>query len=826
MAHGFLSYQDTRGEVDYLSKIGQLLKRRQKETGKKGEKGSGDVELKDTPQGVEPIKTESAAGEQRSSSGSGPTGLLKGSALSSIVGKDSKGALPPGKAIQPEVLGGALSRISRKQQIDSGSNVYDTTATRVDDPIGSLSGIGELIVKSNNNVIEAIMGVQRVTVRVIDSVENLGRMQAAIAEKQMQQQMLLATRAEVAAERNLLAAGADKSSNITADPVGEIPKKGGGFLQLPGLGGIPRLPGGRRGGALARRAGTRAGTRAATRTGTRLGAKGATKIGAKALGKGLLKKIPLIGLGAGLLFAAERAMAGDLTGAALEAASGAASTIPGFGTAASVGIDAALAGRDMGLTPFASGGIITQPTASLMGESGNEGVFPLEGTRGKRTFLNFGRGVLDAQKEGKKDYGIVLAEGFKRYFSNMNGWGDLIDALVDMFKKTPIGKWLGLDRDDDDPKSRAKVGDDLFSTISGGEGGIDSYNTGSAGGTEGYTPPKPISKMTVGDIMDDQANKKLFAVGKYQIVPDTLKEFVRATGISRDDIFNEETQDKFKDYVVNTKRPDVGKFLRGAEGSSLEKAQLELAAEFASVGVPYAMKKGQYNGRYPVQDIRKGESLYKGVGNNRASISPETIAAALRKEMGLNEKPKPEPEPDLEPTDDPPSIEPTEPTEDKASEESEPVDWTRSMPDYGLPADPRRSLSLGKGIYARRIKDSKGDKWKIYSTGLFGTDFDTTDKNESLRPRLQEAGRKYQLEQSNASVSGLEPAGDNSTELVRKSSETQLAQATVVQNITYLTGGGEKSSTGNGPGSVPFAIGSESTGTTWASQAHLRTIGA
>jgi hypothetical protein len=42
-------------------------------------------------------------------------------------------------------------------------------------------------------------------------------------------------------------------------------------------------------------------------------------------------------------------MAGDKTGAALEAASGLAGTLPGLGTAASVGLDATLAARDAGM---------------------------------------------------------------------------------------------------------------------------------------------------------------------------------------------------------------------------------------------------------------------------------------------------------------------------------------------------------------------------------------------------------------------------------------------------------------------------------------------
>tara|TARA_R110000851_G_C13034836_1_gene561509 strand:- start:651 stop:1472 length:822 start_codon:yes stop_codon:yes gene_type:complete len=81
-------------------------------------------------------------------------------------------------------------------------------------------------------------------------------------------------------------------------------------------------------------------------------AKGAGKTASKGITKGLgkaaLKKIPLLGLGAGILFGAQRALSGDFVGAAMEVASGAASTVPGLGTAASVGIDAALMAKDMG----------------------------------------------------------------------------------------------------------------------------------------------------------------------------------------------------------------------------------------------------------------------------------------------------------------------------------------------------------------------------------------------------------------------------------------------------------------------------------------------
>ena len=81
--------------------------------------------------------------------------------------------------------------------------------------------------------------------------------------------------------------------------------------------------------------------------GKKAGTKAVAKGAAKGLSKSLLKKIPLIGAVAGAAFAINRALEGDFTGAAMELASGVASTIPGVGTAASVGFDAGLIAKDM-----------------------------------------------------------------------------------------------------------------------------------------------------------------------------------------------------------------------------------------------------------------------------------------------------------------------------------------------------------------------------------------------------------------------------------------------------------------------------------------------
>lgn len=79
--------------------------------------------------------------------------------------------------------------------------------------------------------------------------------------------------------------------------------------------------------------------------------KGAQKAGAmaakKGAGKFLAKKVPILGLVLGTGFAIEKAMKGDLLGAAMEMGSGVASTIPGAGTAVSAALDTATIARDI-----------------------------------------------------------------------------------------------------------------------------------------------------------------------------------------------------------------------------------------------------------------------------------------------------------------------------------------------------------------------------------------------------------------------------------------------------------------------------------------------
>ena len=92
---------------------------------------------------------------------------------------------------------------------------------------------------------------------------------------------------------------------------------------------------------------TNGASKAAAKGTSKAVAKGVGKAAGKGIWKSIAKKIPFLGWLPALLFASQRAMAGDFSGAGLEVASGALGSIPGAGTIASGAIDAGLIARDI-----------------------------------------------------------------------------------------------------------------------------------------------------------------------------------------------------------------------------------------------------------------------------------------------------------------------------------------------------------------------------------------------------------------------------------------------------------------------------------------------
>jgi hypothetical protein len=158
----------------------------------------------------------------------------------------------------------------------------------------------------------------------------------------------------------------------------------------------------------------------------------------------------------------------------------------------------------------------------------------------------------------------------------------------------------------------------LASLLASGESGGDYniYNRGSATHGAGHAD---FSQMTVGELTRRQSlpahdPNRIFAFGKYQVIPATMREAVKALNLDPSQKITPELQEKiFNDYLISKKRPQIGKYIRG-ESDDLVAAQLAAAREWASVADP-----------------RTGRSVYGGVGGNRASISAAQTAAALQR---------------------------------------------------------------------------------------------------------------------------------------------------------------------------------------------------
>ncbi|MGO4778816.1 hypothetical protein AB4084_25455, partial [Lysobacter sp. 2RAB21] len=141
-----------------------------------------------------------------------------------------------------------------------------------------------------------------------------------------------------------------------------------------------------------------------------------------------------------------------------------------------------------------------------------------------------------------------------------------------------------------------------------GEGGYGSYNRGRAGDANGRTID--FSQMTLGELQRRQHlpagnPDRLFAVGKYQIIPGTMDLAVASLRLDPNQRVTPELQERiFSDYLISRKQPGIRDYITGQPGASLHRAQDQLAGEWASVADPDT-----------------GRSRYGGVGGNAASIS-------------------------------------------------------------------------------------------------------------------------------------------------------------------------------------------------------------
>ena len=636
MAHGFLSYQDSRGKSgieraleDYLEKKFKDLKdhllKERKKTDQKIEEVSVKVEGPAAlGAGQQPLLS---GGNQKAVAAAPLQRMLGGTALQKSI------AAGP-SAVNPDVYGGGLSRGGfNGRPLKSEGFVSDRIVNVGSTDLGvdrDFDG-DDMFVKrmapvgggDSGEVVQAIDRLTMVTMGLVAATKQQTQVQQQIAQTQQQEAEKLGRKSLAASEEFSLEQGGDFSNNAAYMGLGAngmaLMGAGGGSRRGggPGMGFGGKAMAARLGRSVMRRGGARAGTRLGIALGGRMG-KGlgkslGKKLGGKAIGKlaggalakSLGKKIPLVGLGLGAVFAAQRALQGDFLGAGLELASGAASTIPGAGTAASVGIDAALAAKDM--TSFSEGGIPTgDNVVALLNDRPDkkrEAVLPLT----DKTFLDFGEGILNAQKKNKNTFARLQADGMAQYYDKQGGWAGFTDGLIKVFRGLSgvmggedgdgfLGpRWMGI-RNPFAGRGNNGVVDapDLKTAIRQLETGDDygsMYNRNRGTFSRGK---EDITKMTIDEVDQLQTDylnhqkslgydsadgsDRSAAMGAYQMI-EVLK-VAKALKIDTSKTkFDKETQDKMSEYYLN-----ISGYQDFKSGEiTAEEFNNRLAGQFASV---------------------------------------------------------------------------------------------------------------------------------------------------------------------------------------------------------------------------------------------------
>ena len=141
-----------------------------------------------------------------------------------------------------------------------------------------------------------------------------------------------------------------------------------------------------------------------------------------------------------------------------------------------------------------------------------------------------------------------------------------------------------------------------------------------------------LTELTIAEIQRLQSIRSIFAVGKYQGIPATLQEWIRAENITTTEPFDSAAQEQFGTYLLTKKRPRVNQYITGVSGVTIEDAQLDLAKEFASIPVATGITRprGAGGSSDPGGPVQAGQSYYHGLAGNRAQISSEKVQEALR----------------------------------------------------------------------------------------------------------------------------------------------------------------------------------------------------
>ena len=169
----------------------------------------------------------------------------------------------------------------------------------------------------------------------------------------------------------------------------------------------------------------------------------------------------------------------------------------------------------------------------------------------------------------------------------------------------------------------------LLDFIASGEGGYNSMNQGTSGGRiVGSTHNaseilgKNLTDMTVGEVMSQQASGKLFAAGRYQIIPTTMSYIVKEMGIDKEAKYDKSLQDKLGIGLIKHKRPYAWQYIQKQHNDE-SGAMLELAREWASLPDPATGESVYGNGNKALHSVAEVKAALNGARGGAAMVSDD-----------------------------------------------------------------------------------------------------------------------------------------------------------------------------------------------------------
>ena len=138
-----------------------------------------------------------------------------------------------------------------------------------------------------------------------------------------------------------------------------------------------------------------------------------------------------------------------------------------------------------------------------------------------------------------------------------------------------------------------------------------------------YTVRQHIANKNTRD-NNPPPNGRVFAMGRYQIVPETMEGIYKKAGLTLDSVLSPQNQDLL---FYKALLPSAAIRYINKQSDDIDAAVVAIAKIWASVGVPYPMKGAH-------RMLKKDEGYYAGDGINKAHTTSAQMKEALRQERG------------------------------------------------------------------------------------------------------------------------------------------------------------------------------------------------